>query len=115
MATTTKISEKDAQRFADDVRAAGLDAPWFHPGASDSAQEISGSIGFWKWDKIEPLVRSTPDFVAPERARNAGFCVSPIPEWPNLPPRTRFQSHFSICFPAKSLQPTVTALMPCGS
>jgi gentisate 1,2-dioxygenase len=65
MATTTKISEKDAQRFADDVRAAGLDAPWFHPGPLIQPKKFQVQSGLWKWDKIEPLVRSTPDFVAP--------------------------------------------------
>jgi gentisate 1,2-dioxygenase len=65
METSTKISEKDAQQFADDVRAAGLDAPWFHPGPLIQPKKFQVQSGLWKWDKIEPLVRSTPDFVAP--------------------------------------------------
>jgi gentisate 1,2-dioxygenase len=65
MATSTKISEQAAQQFADDVRAAGLDAPWFHPGPLIQPKKFQVQSGLWKWEKIEPLVRSTPDFVAP--------------------------------------------------
>ena len=49
----------------DEVRAAGLDAPWFHPGPLIQPKKLQVQSGLWKWDKIEPLVRSTPDFVAP--------------------------------------------------
>jgi gentisate 1,2-dioxygenase len=65
MATTTKISEKDAQQFENDVRAAGLDAPWFHPGPLIQPKKFQVQSGLWKWNKIEPLVRSTPNFVMP--------------------------------------------------
>jgi gentisate 1,2-dioxygenase len=65
MATSTKVSEQAAQQFADDVRAAGLDAPWFHPGPLIQPKKFQVQSGLWKWDKIEPLVRNTPDFVAP--------------------------------------------------
>jgi gentisate 1,2-dioxygenase len=65
MATSTEISEKAAQQFAEDVRAAGLDAPWFHPGPLIQPKKFQVQSGLWKWNKIEPLVRATPDFVAP--------------------------------------------------
>ena len=65
MATTTKIPAKDAQQFEQDVRAAGMDAPWFHPGPLIQPKKMHVQSGLWKWDKIEPLVRSTPDFVDP--------------------------------------------------
>jgi hypothetical protein len=45
MAFSTNISEKNAQRFEEEGRAAGLGAPWFHPGSADPAQQISGAIG----------------------------------------------------------------------
>ena len=65
MATITKISEKDAQQFEHDVRAAGMDAPWFHPGPLIQQKKSQVQSGLWKWEKIEPLVRSTPSFVDP--------------------------------------------------
>lgn len=65
MATTTKITEKDAQQFEHDVKAAGLDAPWFHPGPLIQHKKMQVQAGLWKWDKIEPLVRATPDHVDP--------------------------------------------------
>ena len=39
------------------VRAAGLDAPWLHPGPSIQPKKLQVQSGLWKWDKIEPLVR----------------------------------------------------------
>jgi gentisate 1,2-dioxygenase len=65
VATTTKISGKDAQQFEKDVRAAGLDAPWFHPGPLIQHKKFQVQSGLWKWNQIEPLVRATPDFVDP--------------------------------------------------
>jgi gentisate 1,2-dioxygenase len=65
MAISTKITEKDTQQFELDVRAAGMDAPWFHPGPLIQPKKLQVQSGVWKWDKIEPLVRSTPDFVDP--------------------------------------------------
>lgn len=65
MATTTKLTGHAEQQFAEDVRAAGLDAPWFHPGPLIQPKKLQVQSGLWKWDKIEPLVRSTPDFVVP--------------------------------------------------
>lgn len=65
MATITKISEKDAQQFEHDVRAANMDAPWFHPGPLIQQKKTQVQSGLWKWETIEPLVRSTPSFVDP--------------------------------------------------
>ena len=65
MALSTKISEKDAQQFAEEIRAAGLDAPWLHPGPLIQPKKFQVQSGLWKWDKIEPVVRSMADFVAP--------------------------------------------------
>jgi gentisate 1,2-dioxygenase len=65
MATTTKITEQEAQQFEHDVREAGLDAPWFYPGPLIQPKKLHVQSGLWKWDKIEPLVRSTPDHVDP--------------------------------------------------
>ena len=65
MALSTKISEKDAQQFADEIRAAGLDAPWLHPGPLIQPKKFKVQSGLWKWDKIEPVVRGMADFIAP--------------------------------------------------
>jgi len=62
---SAKVSEKDVKQFEDDVRDAGLDAPWFHPGPLIQPKKLHVQSGLWKWDKIEPLLRSTSDFVAP--------------------------------------------------
>jgi gentisate 1,2-dioxygenase len=65
MALSTKTSGKNAEQFAEDVRAAGLDAPWFYPGPLIQPKKLHVQSGLWKWDKMEPVIRSTPDFVAP--------------------------------------------------
>jgi gentisate 1,2-dioxygenase len=65
MALSTKISEKDAQQFAEEIRAAGLDAPWLHPGPLIQPKKFQVQSGLWKWDKIEPVVRGMADFIAP--------------------------------------------------
>src|SRR5579863_2072935 len=64
-AAPAKVSEQDAKQFEADVRAAGLDAPWFHPGPLIQPKKMHVQSGLWKWNKIEPLLRATPDFVAP--------------------------------------------------
>jgi gentisate 1,2-dioxygenase len=65
MTISTKVSPKSAEQFAEEVRAAGLDAPWFHPGPLIQPKKMQVQSGLWRWDKIEPVVRSTPDFVDP--------------------------------------------------
>jgi gentisate 1,2-dioxygenase len=65
MATSTKVSEQESQQFASDVRAAGLDAPWFHPGPLIQPKKSRVESGLWKWKDIERLLRKTPDFVSP--------------------------------------------------
>jgi gentisate 1,2-dioxygenase len=65
MTISTKVSENNAEQFAEQVRTAGLDAPWFHPGPLIQPKKLHVQSGLWKWDKIEPVVRSTPHFVAP--------------------------------------------------
>src|SRR5580704_13494758 len=65
MVSSAQVSEKNVKQFEDDVRAAGLDAPWFHPGPLIQPKKLHVQSGLWKWDNIEPLVRSTPEFVDP--------------------------------------------------
>jgi gentisate 1,2-dioxygenase len=65
MTDPTKILEQRAKQFADDVRAARLDAPWFHPGPLIQHKKARVESGLWKWEEIEKLLRSTPEFVAP--------------------------------------------------
>lgn len=66
MALSTKVSEKkDAQQFADEIRAAGLDAPWLHPGPLIQPKKFQVQSGLWKWKQIEPVVRGMADFIAP--------------------------------------------------
>jgi gentisate 1,2-dioxygenase len=65
MATSAKVSDKEAQQFEHDVRAARLDAPWFHPGPLIQPKKGGVESGLWKGVEIERLVRKTPDFVSP--------------------------------------------------
>jgi gentisate 1,2-dioxygenase len=65
MATLPKVSDKDSEQFATDVRAAGLDAPWFYPGPLIQPKKSRVQSGLWKWADIERLLRKTPDFVSP--------------------------------------------------
>jgi gentisate 1,2-dioxygenase len=65
MTLSTNTSEKNAEQFAEDVRAAGLDAPWFYPGPLIQPKKLRVQSGLWKWEKMEPVIRSTPDFVVP--------------------------------------------------
>ena len=65
MVSSAQVSEKNVKQFEDDVRAAGLDAPWFHPGPLIQPKKLHVQSGLWKWDNIEPLLRRTADFVAP--------------------------------------------------
>jgi gentisate 1,2-dioxygenase len=65
MAVSAKASEQESQKFVRDVQAAGLDAPWFHPGPLIQPKKSRVESGLWKWSDIERLLRKTPDFVSP--------------------------------------------------
>jgi gentisate 1,2-dioxygenase len=49
------------------VEAAGLDAPWFHEGPLILPKKTKVQPRLWRWADIEPLLRRTPEFVAPGR------------------------------------------------
>jgi gentisate 1,2-dioxygenase len=65
MVVPTKTRENDTRKFELDVSAAGMDAPWFHAGPLIQPKKLQVQSGLWKWEKIESLVRRTPDFVTP--------------------------------------------------
>src|SRR5919108_1528148 len=65
MSTLTTASARDA--FVGGLPAPGLDAPWMQRGPliRPKASAMHARVG--RWREIEPLVRRTPEFMAPGR------------------------------------------------
>jgi gentisate 1,2-dioxygenase len=55
------------ERFTADLAAAGLDAPWLAPGPLIRPKASAMQARLWRWRDIEPLVRRSPEFMAPGR------------------------------------------------
>ena len=53
--------------FVSTLSAAGLDAPWLQPGPLIRPKASAMQARVWRWRQIEPLVRRTPEFMAPGR------------------------------------------------
>jgi gentisate 1,2-dioxygenase len=58
---------RDRHAFVSDLSSAGLDAPWLEPGPLIRPKKSAMKAALWRWRAIEPLVRRTPDFMAPGR------------------------------------------------
>ena len=65
MSTLSTTTSRDA--FVSSLSAAGLDAPWMEPGPLIRPKASAMQARVWRWADIEPLVRRTPDFMAPGR------------------------------------------------
>jgi len=65
MSTLSTSTARDA--FIGSLSAAGLDAPWMEPGPLIKPKASAMRTRVWRWADIEPLVRRTPDFMAPGR------------------------------------------------
>ena len=65
MSTVTTATARDA--FVATLTAAGLDAPWMEPGPLIRPKTSAMQARVWRWAEIEPLVRRTPEFMAPGR------------------------------------------------
>ena len=55
------------EEFVSTLSAAGLDAPWLEPGPLIRPKKSAMRAAVWRWQDIEPLVRRTPEFMAPGR------------------------------------------------
>jgi gentisate 1,2-dioxygenase len=55
------------EEFVSTLTAAGLDAPWLEPGPLIRPKKSAMRAAVWRWQDIEPLVRRTPEFMAPGR------------------------------------------------
>jgi gentisate 1,2-dioxygenase len=63
--TTTLGAARD--EYTASLSAAGLDAPWLEPGPLIKPKASAMQAGLWRWRDIEPLVRRSPEFMAPGR------------------------------------------------
>jgi gentisate 1,2-dioxygenase len=63
--TTTLRAARD--EYTASLSAAGLDAPWLEPGPLIKPKASAMQAGLWRWRNIEPLVRRSPEFMAPGR------------------------------------------------
>jgi gentisate 1,2-dioxygenase len=55
------------EQFVENLRAAGLDAPWTRPGPLIPPKATAVQSRHWRWAQIEPLVRQGPEFMKPGR------------------------------------------------
>jgi gentisate 1,2-dioxygenase len=55
------------EEFIQNLRAAGLDAPWSRPGPLIPPKATAVQSRLWRWADIEPLVRQGPEFMKPGR------------------------------------------------
>ena len=116
MATSTKISEKAAQQFEEDVRAAGLDAPWFHPGPLIQPEEVSGPIGPLEMEQDRAPGAGTPDFVDPGKGAERRILRIANPGVAELTATHTMFDRISVSGRRRrSLRPTVIAPTRCAS
>jgi gentisate 1,2-dioxygenase len=55
------------EQYTTHLSAAGLDAPWLTPGPLIRPKASAMQARLWRWRDIEPLVRRSPEFMAPGR------------------------------------------------
>ena len=55
------------EEWIGDLSRAGLDAPWTQPGPLIRPKASAMQAAVWRWRDIEPLVRRSPQFMAPGR------------------------------------------------
>jgi gentisate 1,2-dioxygenase len=55
------------EQWIGDLSHAGLDAPWTQPGPLIRPKASAMQARVWRWREIEPLVRRSPEFMAPGR------------------------------------------------
>jgi gentisate 1,2-dioxygenase len=60
-------SQQSLETFCETLKQAGLDAPWSRPGPLIQSKSSRVQPAVWRWAEIEPLLRRSPDFVAPGR------------------------------------------------
>ena len=61
--TTTTTAEE----YASSLSAAALDAPWMQAGPLIRPKASAMQAHLWRWRDVEPLVRRSPEFMAPGR------------------------------------------------
>jgi gentisate 1,2-dioxygenase len=66
MSTHTTVAGA-LEQWIGDLSQAGLDAPWTAPGPLIRPKASAMQARVWRWRDIEPLVRRSPEFMAPGR------------------------------------------------
>ena len=66
MSTETTATSARGE-YISTLSKAGLDAPWMEPGPLIRPKASAMRTGVWRWQEIEPLVRRSPEFMAPGR------------------------------------------------
>ena len=66
MSTPTTATSARGE-YISTLSKAGLDAPWMEPGPLIRPKASAMQAGVWRWREIEPLVRRSPEFMAPGR------------------------------------------------
>ena len=66
MSTETTATSARGE-YISTLSKAGLDAPWMEPGPLIRPKASAMRPGVWRWQEIEPLVRRSPEFMAPGR------------------------------------------------
>ena len=67
MARQVTQSVEELEKYCASLRAAGLDAPWARPGPLIEPKKTRVQPCLWRWAEIEPLLRRSAEFVAPDR------------------------------------------------
>lgn len=67
MAIQTAETVSGLTEYLENLRAAGLDAPWTRPGPLIQEKSSKVQAKSWRWADIEPLVRRSPEFMKPGR------------------------------------------------
>ena len=67
MSVQTTSVRAAREQYTASLSAAGLDAPWMEPGPLIRPKASAMRAGLWRWRDIEPLLRRSPEFMAPGR------------------------------------------------
>jgi len=67
MSVQTMSAAVAREQYTAHLSAAGLDAPWLTPGPLIRPKASAMQARLWRWRDIEPLVRRSPEFMAPGR------------------------------------------------
>jgi gentisate 1,2-dioxygenase len=67
MSVQTASVGQAREQYLRGLAAAGLDAPWMEPGPLIRPKASAMQARAWRWRDIDPLIRRSPEFMAPGR------------------------------------------------